>query len=79
MATRGILAGAAFPTQDAVILGAEGFLGQGLVALGAAEASLVPVAALVVQLLMRKHRQRMSECAAVCANSLIGSDYKADG
>lgn len=81
MATWGILTGAAFPTQDAVILGAEGLLGQGFVALGAAEASLVPVPVLVVQLLMRKQKgeDRMSEYSAVHANRIIESDYRADG
>lgn len=50
-----ILAGATLATHDlAVVPGAEGLVGQGLVALGAAEAVLMPVAVLMVQLLDRK-------------------------
>lgn len=52
MAARGILSGAALPAHDAVILGAEGLFGQGFVALCAPETLLMPVAALVAQLLM---------------------------
>lgn len=58
MATWCILTGAAFTTHDPVILGAEGLLRQGLVAFGAAEASFMPVPALVVQLLKGKGRGR---------------------
>lgn len=40
------------PTHDlAIVLGSKGFIGQWLVALGAAEAALMPVAVLMVQLL----------------------------
>lgn len=46
-----VLSGAALPTHDAIILGAEWLFGQRLVALGAAETVLVPVAPLVAQLL----------------------------
>lgn len=46
-----VLAGAALPAHDAIILGAERLFGQRLVALGAAETVLMPVAPLVAQLL----------------------------
>lgn len=52
MAAWSILSGAALSTHDAVILGAEGLLGQRLVTLGTTETLLVPVAALMAQLLM---------------------------
>ena len=51
VASRGVLARAALPAHDAVILRAEGLLGQVLVALGTAEAVLMPVAAFMAQLL----------------------------
>lgn len=50
-----ILSGAALPTHDAVILGAEGLLSQRLVTLCAAETLLVPVSALVAELLMEEN------------------------
>lgn len=56
MAAGGILSGAALPTEHAVILGGEGLLGQGLVALSTAEAALVPRAPLVAELLQDKYR-----------------------
>jgi len=56
MAAGGVLSGAALPTEHAVILGAEGLLGQGLVALSTAEAALVPRAPLVAELLQDKYR-----------------------
>lgn len=51
MAAWSILSGAALPTHDAVILGAEGLLSQRLVTLCTAETLLVPVSALVAELL----------------------------
>lgn len=57
MAPRSILSGAALPTHDAVILGAEGLLGQRLVTLGATETLLMPVPALMAELLMEEERQ----------------------
>lgn len=54
LATVPVLSGSALAAHDlAVISGAEGLRGQRLVALGAAETALVPVAVLVVQLLGR--------------------------
>lgn len=50
-----ILSGAALPTHDAVIFGAEGLLSQRLVTLCAAETLLVPVSALVAELLMEEN------------------------
>lgn len=46
-----ILSGAALPTHDAVVLGAEGLLGQRLVTLCATETLLMPVPALMAELL----------------------------
>lgn len=51
MAAWSILSGAALPTHDAVILGAKGLFGQRLVTLHTAETLLMPVAALVAELL----------------------------
>lgn len=51
MAAWSVLSGAALPTHDAVLLGAEGLLGQRLVTLGATETLLVPVFALMTELL----------------------------
>lgn len=51
MAPRSVLLRAALPAHDALVLGAEGLLGQVLVAFGAAETLLMPVATLVVELL----------------------------
>lgn len=52
LATVAVLYGAAFAAHElAVVAGVEGLRGQVLVALSAAEAALVPVAVLVVQLL----------------------------
>lgn len=56
-----VLAGAALPAHDAIILGAERLFGQRLVALGAAETVLVPVAPLVAQLLARGPREEKGE------------------
>lgn len=55
VAARSILSGAALPTHDAVILGAEGLLSQRLVTLCTAETLLVPVSALVAELLMEEN------------------------
>lgn len=52
MAAWSILSGAALPAHDAVILGAEGLLGQRLVTLCATETLLMPVPALMAELLM---------------------------
>lgn len=46
-----VLSGAALPTHDALVLGAEGLLGQRLVTLCTTEALLMPVPALVAELL----------------------------
>lgn len=54
MAARSILSGAALPTHDAVVLGAERLLGQRLVTLGATETLLMPVATLMAELLMEE-------------------------
>lgn len=54
MAAWSVLSGAALPTHDAVLLGAEGLLGQRLVTLGATETLLVPVFALMTELLMEE-------------------------
>lgn len=51
MAAWSILSGAALPTHDAVILGAEGLLGQRLITLYTTETLLMPVSALVAELL----------------------------
>lgn len=51
MAAWSVLSGAALPTHDAVILGAEGLLGQRLVTLCTTETLLMPVSALVAELL----------------------------
>lgn len=53
MASWSFLSGAALPTHDAVILGAEGLLGQRLVAFGTTETLLMPVPALMTELLMQ--------------------------
>lgn len=50
VAARGVLSGAAFPTQDPVVFGAERLLGQRFVAFGATETILVPVPVLMSQL-----------------------------
>lgn len=52
MAAWRILSGTALPTHDAVILGAEGLLGQRLVTLCTTETLLMPVPALMAELLM---------------------------
>jgi len=52
VAARGVLSGAALPTHDTVVFGAEGLLGQRLVTLRAAETLLVPEPALVTELLV---------------------------
>lgn len=49
-----ILSGAALPTHDAVVLGAEGLLGQRLVTLHTTETLLMPVPALMAELLMEE-------------------------
>lgn len=54
VAPRSVLLRAALPAHDALVFGAEGLLGQVLVALGAAETLFVPVATLVVELLMAR-------------------------
>lgn len=51
VAARSVLSGAALPAHDAVVLGAEGLLGQRLVTLRTTETLLMPVSALMVQLL----------------------------
>lgn len=56
MAAWGIFSGAALSTHDAIILGAEGLLGQRLVTLGTTETVLMPVSALVAELLMEGER-----------------------
>lgn len=51
------------PTHDlAIILGSKGLIGQWLVALGTAEAVLVPVAVLMVQLLDRETTVSTAQC-----------------
>ena len=58
-----ILAGATRATHDlAVVPGAEGLVSQGLVALGTAEAVLVPVTILMVQLLDREEGGKGVRC-----------------
>lgn len=52
MAARSVLSGAALPAHYAVVLGAEGLLGQRLVTLCTAETLLMPVPALMAELLM---------------------------
>ena len=52
-----VLPGAALPAHDAVVLGAEGLLGQRLVTLGTAETLLMPVPALMAELLMEEERE----------------------
>lgn len=54
MAARSVLLGAALPTHDAIILGAEGLFGQRLVTLCTAETLLVPEPALMAELLMEE-------------------------
>lgn len=56
LALGGILASGALVAQDLVVLGHKGLIGQGVKALGAAEAGVVPVAVLVVHLLGTEHR-----------------------
>lgn len=46
-----VLSGAALPTHDAVVLGAKGLLGQRLVTFCTTEAFLMPISALVAELL----------------------------
>lgn len=70
LATVAVLYGAAFATHDlAVVAGVEGLRGQALVALSAAEAALVPVAVLVVQLL--QHTE--DACGLAAASPLVCS------
>lgn len=58
-----ILAGATLATHDlAVVPGTEGLVSQGLVALGTAEAVLVPVTVLMVQLLDREEGGKGVRC-----------------
>lgn len=52
VAARGVLPGAALAAHDAVVLGAERLLGQRLVTLHTAETLLVPVPALMAELLV---------------------------
>ena len=59
VATWRVLSGAALPTHDALILGAERLLGQRLVALCTTEALFVPVAALVAEFLMDTERESL--------------------
>lgn len=54
MAPWSILFRATLPAHDALIFGVERLLGQILVALGAAETLLMPVATLMVELLMAR-------------------------
>ena len=61
VAALSVLSGAALSTHDAVVLGAEGLLGQRLVTLGTAETLLVPVPALMVELLVEEERGRKVE------------------
>lgn len=49
-----VLSGAALPTHDAVVLCVEGLLGQRLVALCTSETLLVPVPALMAELLTER-------------------------
>lgn len=58
-----VLPGAALVAQDLVILGGEGLVAQGLVALSAAETILVPVPVLMVQLLQRQRSRARIETA----------------
>lgn len=50
MAARGVLSGAALPTQDPVLFGAERLFGQRFVAFGTTETLLMPVPVLMGQL-----------------------------
>lgn len=51
LALGGVLPGGALVAQDLVVLGHKGLIGQGVHALGTAEAGVVPVAVLIVHLL----------------------------
>jgi len=60
LATVAVLPGATLATHYlAIVAGVEGLAGQGLVALGTAEAVLVPVAVLMVQLLKQSGGTRV--------------------
>ena len=54
MAAWRVLSGAALPAHDAVVFSAEGLLGQRLVTLSTAETLLMPVPALMAELLMEE-------------------------
>lgn len=72
LATVAVLYGAAFAAHElAVVAGVEGLRGQVLVALSAAEAALVPVAVLVVQLL--QHMGGGDTCGSAAAAPLVCS------
>lgn len=51
MAAWGVFLGATLSTHDVVVLGAEGLLGQRLVTLGTTKTLLMPVSALMAELL----------------------------
>lgn len=59
MAAWSVLLGAALPTHDAIILGAEGLFGQRLVTLRTTEALLVPEPAFMAELLMEEGGERL--------------------
>lgn len=56
LALEGFLPRSALVAQDLVVLGHKGLIGQGVKALGAAKAGIVPVAVLVVHLLETKEK-----------------------
>lgn len=74
VAAWGVLSGAALPTHDAVILGAEGLLGERLVTLHTAETLLVPVPALMAELLCLHRDGAMALGAGVGAELGVAAD-----
>lgn len=74
MASWSFLSGAALPTHDAVILGAEGLLGQRLVAFGTTETLLMPVPALMTELLCFHRDGSMALCTVVGTELGVAAD-----
>lgn len=56
LALEGVLPCGALVAQDLVVLGHKGLTGQGVKALGTAEAGVMPVAILIVHLLETKQK-----------------------
>lgn len=84
LALGGILPSGALVAKDLVVLGHKGLVGQGVKALGTAEAGVMPVAVLIVNLLETK--QKETSCCERCWGcrappikpNISGADYRDD-